>query len=156
MGLKHDVEPFDNCPALDGYHCQTNSLAKIFFHNNCPLSEDMLLGLGAGLGFMYWHQKGVPPFIGGRGNVKEFYGDLGKRVGVKIKVKSTSSETKAERALVEMLLKKEPLMVYGDMGFLPGLICRENTISEDILLWSAAIMAKTLFWLQMWIKNRAD
>ncbi len=117
--MKGDIRPFDNCPALDGYHCQTNSLAKIFHHNNCPLSEDMLLGLGAGMGFMYWHQKGVPPFIGGRGNVKDFFQDLGKRTSVEINVKSTSSEKKAEEALLEKLLREKPVMVYADMGFLP-------------------------------------
>ena len=35
---------------MDGYHCQTNSLAKIFHYHDCPLSEDMILGLGAGEG----------------------------------------------------------------------------------------------------------
>jgi len=114
-----DIVPFDNCLALDGYHCQTNSLAKIFHHYNCPLSEDMLFGLGSGIGFMYWHQKGISPFIGGRGNVKNFFQDIGIRTNVKIGEKSTSSAKKAENALIEKLLKKEPVMVYGDMGFLP-------------------------------------
>jgi len=79
----------------------------------------MLLGLGAGMGFMYWHQKGVPPFIGGRGNVKRFFHDLGTRTSVQIDVKSTSSEKKAESALLYTLEQKKPVMVYGDMGFLP-------------------------------------
>ena len=117
--MKNDITPFDNCKAVDGYHCQTNSLAKIFHYHNCPLSEDMLLGLGSGMGFIYWHQRGIPPFIGGRGNVKNFFQDLGNRTSVKIEVKSTSSEKKAESALLEKLVKKEPVMVYGDMGFLP-------------------------------------
>ncbi|MDH5375883.1 MAG: BtrH N-terminal domain-containing protein [Candidatus Bathyarchaeota archaeon] len=114
-----NITPFDNCPALDGYRCQTNSLAKIFHYHNCPLSEDMLLGLGAGMGFMYWHQKGIPPFIGGRGNVKNFFQDLGKRTSVPIELKSTSSEKKAKRNLLDKLLRREPVMVYADMGFLP-------------------------------------
>jgi hypothetical protein len=42
------IKPFERCPALDGYHCQTNSLAKIFHYRGHPLSEDVLLGLGAG------------------------------------------------------------------------------------------------------------
>lgn len=113
------MKAFDNCPALDGYHCQTNSLAKIYYHNNCPLSEDMLLGLGAGMGFMYWQQKGVPPFIGGRGNTKEFFNDIGRRTGVQIRVESTSSGSKAERILLAKLLRQEPVMVYADMAFLP-------------------------------------
>lgn len=79
----------------------------------------MFFGLGAGMGFMYWHQKGIPPFIGGRGNVKNFFQDLGKRTSVTTELKSTSSEKKAERILLDNLLRKEPVMVYADMGFLP-------------------------------------
>lgn len=121
-----EIQPFSNCPALDGYHCQTNSLAKIYHFYNCPLSEDMILGLGAGMGFIYWQMKGNPKlkipdyvFIGGRGNTKNFFEDLGKRTGVKIKELSTSSEKKAEETLLEKLDKKEPVMIFGDMGFLP-------------------------------------
>ncbi len=117
-----DIKPFENCPPLDGYHCQTNSLAKIFHYYNHPLSEDMLLGLGAGMGFIYWKMRigsSDYVFIGGRGNTKNFFDDLGKRTGVKIETKSTTSAKKAESVLLEMLSRKEPVMVYGDMGFLP-------------------------------------
>jgi hypothetical protein len=116
------IRPFNNCPALDGYHCQTNSLAKIFFHYGHPLSEDMILGLGAGIGFIYWKMKtdmGTYVFIGGRGNNKNFFGDLGKRIGVKISTVSTTSSSKSEASLLQKLDKEEPVMVFGDMGFLP-------------------------------------
>ena len=116
------VRSFDNCPCLDGYHCQTNSLAKIYYHNGHPLSEDMLLGLGAGMGFIYWQMKVGSEsyvFVGGRGNTKNFFDDLGRRSGVKIALKSTSSAKRGENALLERLVKKEPVMVFGDMGFLP-------------------------------------
>jgi len=117
--MNKTIQPFDNCPALDGCHCQTNSLAKIFHHNKCPLSEDMLLGLGAGMGFIYWSQKGIPPFVGGRGNVKTFFQDLGERTSVKIETKTTTSEKKAEGILLDKLKNNEPVIVYADMGFLP-------------------------------------
>ncbi len=113
------IKPFENCLALDGYHCQTNSLAKIYNFYDHPMSEDMLLGLGAGIGFIYWHQKGTYPFVGSRGNNKDFFNDIGRRTSVKIKVKSTTSEKKAEGALLEKLTRKEPVMVFGDMGYLP-------------------------------------
>ena len=45
MKDKINIEPFDNCTALDGYHCITSSLRKIFYHNHHSLSEEMLLGL---------------------------------------------------------------------------------------------------------------
>lgn len=116
------IEPFEKCPHLNGYHYQTNSLAKILYYHGHPLSEDMILGLGAGMGFIYWKMKmkiGSYVFIGGRGNNKEFFNDLGKRIGIKITSVSTSSARKAEASLLEKLFKEEPIMMFGDMGFLP-------------------------------------
>lgn len=123
MELKSDLTPFDACPALDGFHCQTNSLAKIFYHAGHPLSEEMLLGLGAGMGFIYWKMKlssGDPyVFIGGRGNTKAFFQDLGARTGVGIRSVATSSARKAQATLLTKLRSHEPVMLFGDMGFLP-------------------------------------
>ena len=118
MGTSN-IQPFDNFQALNGYHCQTNSLAKMYHFHDHPLTEEMLLGLGSGMGFIYWHQKGISPFIGGRGNLKNFFQDLSQRTGVDIQLKTTSSKKKAEQALLDRLSKNEPVMVYGDMGFLP-------------------------------------
>lgn len=115
------IEPFPHCPALDGYHCVTNSLAKIFHHAGHPLSEDMLLGLGAGMGFIFWQMKmptGTYIFVGGRGNGKNFYKDLGTRTGVEIREVTTSSAKKAEADLLRVLAEKKPVMLGGDMGFL--------------------------------------
>jgi hypothetical protein len=120
--MKEEIKPFPGCPALDGYHCQTNSLAKIFHYYNHPISEDMLLGLGTGMGFIYWKMKmgsEESVFIGGRGNNKEFFNDTGKRTGVKIRDVSTASSRKAEEVLIGKLVNEEPVMLFGDMGFLP-------------------------------------
>jgi hypothetical protein len=32
----------------------------------------MLLGLGSGMGLIYWHQKGMIPFLGGRDHLLGF------------------------------------------------------------------------------------
>jgi hypothetical protein len=120
--IRSAIEPFPNCPALDGCHCVTNSLAKIFHYAGHPLSEEMLLGLGAGMGFIYWQMKmgaGIYIFVGGRANPKNFYQDLGSRTGVGIREISTSSAPKAEAALLQKLALREPVMLGGDMGFLP-------------------------------------
>ncbi|HEY9245571.1 MAG TPA: BtrH N-terminal domain-containing protein [Candidatus Methanoperedens sp.] len=116
------IESFKNCPAFDGYHCQTNSLAKIFHYYGHPISEEMLLGLGAGMGFIYWQMKigkEKHVFICGRGNQKNFFRDLGERIGVKINLVSTASARKAEISLLEKFAKQEPAMLFGDMGLLP-------------------------------------
>jgi len=60
----------------------------------------MLLGPGAGIGFIYWYQNGTYPFIGSRGNNKNFFKDIRNRTLVKIKEKSTTSVKKAEGALL--------------------------------------------------------
>jgi hypothetical protein len=116
---EHSIKPFDNCPALDGYHCQTNSLAKIYYFYDARLSEEMLFGLGSGIGYLYWQPKGGSPFIGGRGNTKSFFTDIGKRTGVSIVQNTTSSPKKAENLLLSKLKECKPVMVFGDMGFLP-------------------------------------
>lgn len=116
------LDPFPDCPALDGCHCVTNSLAKIFHHAGHPLSEEMLLGLGAGMGFIYWQMKmGADSilFVGGRANPKNFYKDLSDRTGVGIREIYTNSVKKAEADLLRELAQKKPVMVGGDMGFLP-------------------------------------
>jgi len=120
--LRPALEPFPNCPALDGCHCVTNSLAKIFRHAGHPLSEEMLLGLGAGMGFIYWKMKmGAVStiFVGGRANPKNFYKDLSDRTGVCIREIYTASAKKAETDLLRELARKKPVMLGGDMGFLP-------------------------------------
>jgi hypothetical protein len=116
------LAPFPNCPALDGCHCITASLAKIFHHAGHPLSEDMLLGLGAGMGFIYWQMKlagETSVFIGGRGNLQDFYQDLARRTGVRITEKTTASAQKAEEALLRSLAAQQPVFLGADMGFLP-------------------------------------
>ena len=119
MNKQDHLKPFKNFHALDGYHCQTNSFAKIYDYYHSPLSEDMLLGLGSGMGFIYWHQKGTLPFLGGRDNNKSFHIDIAKRTGVVIEKKSTTSTAKAEKTMIEMLNKQQPVMMFVDMGFLP-------------------------------------
>ncbi len=119
MNNKVTLKPFDNFEALDGYHCQSNSLAKMYAFHNALLSEEMLLGLGAGVGFIYWHQKGTLPFLGGRGNNKNYHLDVGSRTGVEIQKFETASKAKAEKTLLESLEQQRPVMMFVDMGFLP-------------------------------------
>jgi hypothetical protein len=93
------------------------------FHDH-PLGEDLLLGLGAGVGFVYWHMKGTLPLYGGRGNTgrpgeEGLEKTAGRRTGVCVESFHTSSPRKAEKALLEMLTAGEPVMVHVDMGFLP-------------------------------------
>jgi hypothetical protein len=118
------LQLLDGFRSLSTYHCVTGSMRHVYVHNGHDISEDMLLGIGNGVGFIYWHQKGAPPFVGGRANferpgVEGLERTTGRRTGVAIQSYTTSSERKAERALLEMLSAGQPVMIQCDMGFLP-------------------------------------
>jgi len=114
------LKPLPNFQSLETHHCVTGSLRHIYAYNDHPLSEDLLLGIGGGVGFIYWHMKGAPPFIGGRANARgEFEPLVGQRTGVIIEAYRTSSAAKAKRTLLAMLAAGQPAMLHVDMGFLP-------------------------------------
>ncbi|MHB1005183.1 MAG: BtrH N-terminal domain-containing protein [Chloroflexota bacterium] len=112
------IEPFPT------HHCVTGSLRRLYVFHGCPLSEELLLGLGEGVGFIYWHMQGTLPFIGGRANVgrpgeEGLEATAGRRTGVEVRVQRTGSARKAEEALLRLLSAGEPAMLQVDMGFLP-------------------------------------
>lgn len=113
------MKTFPGFRVVNGYHCITSASRKIYLFNNYEISEEALLGLGSGMGFIYWHQKGALPFLGGRGNNKNFYETLGKRTGVKIKVNNPTNAGVAEKKLLATLKNKQPVVVYTDMAYLP-------------------------------------
>jgi hypothetical protein len=117
--------------SLSTHHCITGSMRHIYAFHDHPISEEMLLGLGAGLGFIYWHMKGSMPFLGGRANVgrpgeEGLETTAGRRTGVTVRRHHTSSSRVAEKALLELLEAGEPVMLMVDMGFLPYLALPED------------------------------
>lgn len=119
-----EIKPFEGFRSFKTHHCVTGSMLHIYEFNQHHISEDMLLGLGAGLGFIYWHMKGMAPMLGGRANVgrpgeEGLEITAGRRSGVHVEKFHTSSRKKAEKALLNMLEAGEPVMVVADMGFLP-------------------------------------
>ena len=111
---------------LNTKHCITGSMLHLFRFHNCPISEEMLLGIGSGVGYMYWHPKGDLPFLGGRSNTAQ--GGKNKecleviaaeRCGVSAQRFTTSSPSKAEKALLGHLEQDIPAMLQLDMGLLP-------------------------------------
>jgi len=120
------LKPLQGFRSLEMHHCITGSMRHIYEFHKHPVSEELLLGLGAGVGFIYWHVKGTTPFYGGRGNMERPGQEgleltAGKRLGVLIQYFRTSSARKAEKTLLEMLGAGEPVMLELDMGFLPYL-----------------------------------
>ena len=117
------LAPFPGVERFPTHHCITGSLRHIYDWAGYDISEDMLLGLGSGVGFSYWHFKGLDPFYGGRANIERpgvegLEKTVGRRTGVAVENFRTSSRRKAENAMLESFASGEPMMVYLDMGFL--------------------------------------
>jgi hypothetical protein len=112
--------PFDGFVPLQTHHCVTGSMRHIYAFNGHDTSEELLLGLGEGVGFMYWHTRGQAPFLGGRAVNKPAMEQVaGQRTGVSITCHDTSSPRKAHQTLLELLNHGQPVMLQVDMGFLP-------------------------------------
>jgi len=118
------LKPLEGFKSLETHHCVTGSMRHVYLYNDHDVSEDMLLGIGAGVGFNYWHFKGQLPFIGGRANIERPKGvgqvkTTGQRTGVEIEAHTTSSARKAKKAFLEIIGADQPVMIQCDMGFLP-------------------------------------
>ena len=118
------LKPIAGFRSLETHHCVTGSMRHVYVHNDHDISEEMLLGLGAGVSFSYWHFKGQTPFMGGRGNVgrpseEGLEKTAGRRTGVAVEWYTTTSARKARAALLDMLEAGQPVMIQCDMGFLP-------------------------------------
>ncbi len=114
------LEPLAGFESLETHHCVTGSMRHVYVYNDHDISEEMLLGIGAGVSFSYWHYKGQPPFLGGRGMPKPGMEELaGQRTGVQVAPHTTTSTRKAEKSLLALLEAGQPVMLQVDMGFLP-------------------------------------
>jgi hypothetical protein len=147
------LKPFEGFHSLQTHHCVTGSMLHIYDFHHHDISEEMLLGIGSGLSFIYWHMKGMAPMFGGRGNVgrpgeEGLEITAGRRTGVHIEKHYTSSSKKAEISLLEFLENKQPVMLNVDMGFLPYfdlpeayhfgghtiVVCGYNPDNKDVLI----------------------
>lgn len=118
------IRPISGFSSLETHHCVTGSLRHIYRFYGFPISEEMLLGLGEGVGFIYWHTKGALPFLGGRANIERpgvegLEKVVGRRTGVTVESFRTDSARKAEKTLLDMLAADQPVMLVLDMGYLP-------------------------------------
>lgn len=113
------IEKFSH---LAGKNCQLSSLRKVLAYYDINLSEEMLLGLSSGLGFIYWDSKQMPcPFAGGlNGKEYDIFENALKMLGGEIgKIKQTTSRKTSYNLLLEALEGGDPVITFVDMAYLP-------------------------------------
>jgi Butirosin biosynthesis protein H, N-terminal/Domain of unknown function (DUF4872) len=85
-----------NVIIFKGKHCETTATGTLLNQLGIQLSEPMLFGLGAGLGFIYWNSKQMEfPFLGGRVKPDKLTKTLCEKLGLDYRPSETSSAKKA-------------------------------------------------------------
>jgi len=98
-----------------GRHCETTALGVLLRHEGVALSEPMLLGLGEGLGFVYWDARNMDfPFLGGRTKPTMIVSTVAERLGLALRVQETASPRKAWHNLVAALDAGRPVGLQLD------------------------------------------
>ncbi|MFX1261731.1 MAG: BtrH N-terminal domain-containing protein [Promethearchaeota archaeon] len=116
----------------NGKNCQTSSMVRLMNHLGHEISEPMLVGISAGMGFIYWFMKMMPyPIVGGmnRSDCRKFPGILGKaatRLGGDFESILTKSIKKAHMFLKDTLKQNQPGLVCVDMAYLDHLLTGED------------------------------
>lgn len=111
-----------------GVHCETTALRKLLRHHGLTCSEELLFGLGGGIGFVFWQQPGAPvPFVGGRnGSFPHFLRRAARALGLQLDVWQSDSADAARDRLIEELGQGRPAVCYGDIFHLPYFHARRH------------------------------
>jgi len=111
-----------------GKHCWTTALKGLLDYHGLRLSEEMLFGLGGGVGFIYWYMKFMPaPIIGTRyGKGTDPLIKTCERIGAEASIVETASESKGYEELKRLLREGEPAFTFVDMAYLPYLVIPEQ------------------------------
>ncbi len=113
------VESFTH---MSGTNCQLSSLRKVLAFQGFKVSEPMLMGVGAGLGFIYWDMKLMPtPFVGGLNGkgINLFETPLRNLGGKAELMKKTASRKVSYEQTKKVLRSGKPLIPFVDIAYLP-------------------------------------
>lgn len=100
-----------------GKHCITTALKQVFEYYNYTITEEMLLGIGSGLSFLYINIDKLPVILG-RSKPFEFEKKIGERLNIEIKCKSSNKYATVFDKTLKLLDNNNPILVYADMPYL--------------------------------------
>lgn len=105
-----------------GDHCESGAMRDVLEYIGLPLSEALVFGLDATMGFSFFQgktQNSLPIFVGGKqGTITEK--SLACRVlGVKITEEQFQSADRAWERSKQLLVEDNPLLIRIEMAYLP-------------------------------------
>ncbi len=118
--MKKSEIKLENFNFFGGKHCQTTAIKSILDYKGLSLSEEMLFGLGGGIGFIYFYNKNMTaPFIGGRnGKPEDFILNICDKLNITSYLKSSSSIEKTYNKVKNILQSGNPVYTFVDMAYL--------------------------------------
>nr|MDO8110186.1 BtrH N-terminal domain-containing protein [Candidatus Sigynarchaeota archaeon] len=117
-----------NFPHKIGRHCESSAMRDILEHAGIDLSEAMVFGLDATLGFAYFDKTdgsatfnftNMPVFLGGKQGTITADSMACKILGCTIKMESFKNADDAWASSKGILSRDTPLGIQVDMGYLP-------------------------------------
>lgn len=111
-----------------GFHCSSTAVMNVLSYYGLPLSEEMVFGLGKGLGWVYMKDEKLPyPYISGRGS--NLIDNSLKQLGIDLKIISGDFTTQFNY-LKEKVNNGNPAIVTLDLNKLSYI--KDFIFDEDI------------------------
>ncbi len=123
--MKHMVKDFIH---RIGHHCESSSMRDLFEYNGFPMSEPMVFGLDATMGFGFFDISGqtsfmpesdIPFFLGGKQGTIEPTSLACRLLGITIRKQSFTNASKAWEESKRMLDQDIPLLLRVDIAYMP-------------------------------------
>ena len=119
-----------------GHHCVSTTTRDLIHHAGIPLSEEMVFGLDASIGFIYMDKdsennlysegQDIPIFLGGLTGMISEDSLVCKILGLNIDMDRPSSSDLAWDSSREILDQGHPLGIQVEMGYLPYILDAED------------------------------
>ncbi|MFX1566853.1 MAG: BtrH N-terminal domain-containing protein [Promethearchaeota archaeon] len=123
--MKHIVKDFVH---RIGHHCESSSMRDLFEYYGFPMSEPMVFGLDATMGFGFFDTTGqtsfmpesdIPFFLGGKQGTIEPNSLACRLLGITLRKQSFTNSDKAWEESKSMLDQDIPLLLRVDIVYMP-------------------------------------
>lgn len=125
------IEEFPHRP---GGHCSSTAMRDILKFYGLDLTEDMVFGLGSGIGFIYFrHSEMLPPVYAG-GRIYNLEEHLCQHLAIDMEVVAGLDDEAAWLEVKRMMDTGTPVMVHADVYYLDYLRAKRHFSGHRIVL----------------------
>ena len=123
--MKHLIQGFVH---KIGVHCESSAMRDLFEYHGFPMSEAMVFGLDATMGFGFFETTNnnsfitgsdIPFFLGGKQGTIEANSLACRLLGITFRKQTFTNADKAWLESKIMLEQNNPLILKVDLGYLP-------------------------------------